>query len=289
MADSLNETAGPEIRPAAPTPAPAPAQPSRARVLFRGRFAIAYLALALVLGAAAGLLVVFVANDGTETASDGRASSWSDWRPSASGTLAVREIAREIAPRYRLGNGQQLVGVVAGPMLLPSANGPLPVTALLISSGSAGVAGERVNIAFPEAGVFYQLCGASGGCLIPGNATAERGLLVRREALELALYTFQYLPEADHVLAFLPPPPGVQQTDPRFQRAVYLPREHVSPLLRVPLTSALPPGTVTIKPGDLTPQQGTVIDQFTAQQVFHYDFRQLPDQSVLVALSPLEP
>ena len=31
--------------------------------------------------------------------------------------------------------------------------------------------------------------------------------LVRREALELALYTFRYLPDADMVVTLLPPPP----------------------------------------------------------------------------------
>jgi hypothetical protein len=289
VADSLNETAGPEIRPAGPAPAPAPAQPSRARVLFRGRFAIAYLALALVLGAAAGLLVVFVANDGTETASTGQASRWSEWRPSFSGTLAVREIARQIAPLYRLPNGQQLVGAVAGPMQLRTANGPIPVSVLAIASGQAGVPEQRVEIEFPSAGVFFQLCGAGGGCLIPGDASAERGLLVRREALELSLYTFHYLPEADHVLTFLPPPPGVQPSDPEFRRVVYLNRGHLAPLLRVPLRSALPPGTTTLKPGDLSPEQGRVVDTFTAPQIFQYDFQQLPDQSALVQLSPIEP
>jgi hypothetical protein len=173
-------------------------------------------------------------------------------------------------------------------MQLRTVNGPIPVSVLAIASGLAGVPTQRVSIEFPEAGVFFQLCGAGGGCLIPGNASAERGLLVRREALELSLYAFHYT-EADHVLTFLPPPPGVQPTDPEFRRAVYLHRNHVAPLLRVPLTSALPPGTTTLRPGDLAPQQGTVIDKFTTSQVFHWEFQQLPDQSALVQLSPIEP
>jgi hypothetical protein len=290
VAESLNETAGPEVRPAehTPAPVPAPAKPSRARDLFRNRFALAYLGLAAVLGAAVGLLVVLVSNN-TGAVSQARTAKWSDWQPTEGGTVAVRQIASEIGPRYRLPNGQQLVGVVAGPMLLQSADRLIRVSAFLIASGRAGVPAEEVRVEFPGAGVFYQFCGAGPNCVIPGAPDGARGLLLSREALELALYTFHYLPQADHVLAFLPPPPGVPRTDPQFQRVLYLPRTYLAPLLRVPLTSALPPGTVTLKPSDLSPQQLTMINDFTENQVYHWEFQPIPDQSAVVQLSPLEP
>jgi hypothetical protein len=243
----------------------------------------------VVLGAAVGLLVVFVANNGTDSATQAETSRWSEWRPSAGGTLAVREIASKLQPRYRLPNGQQLVSVIAGPMLLRSADRLVPVSAFLITSGHAGVPAEEVRIEFPGAGVFYQFCGAGPGCSIPGKGDTTRGLLLSREALELALYTFHYLPQADHVLVFLPPLPGVPPTDPEYQRVIHLPRQHLAPLLRVPLSSALPPGTATLEPGDLTPQQGKLINDFTELQIYHWDFQPIPDQSAAVQLSPLEP
>ena len=36
---------------------------------------------------------------------------------------------------------------------------------------------------------------------------STRGAVVFREALELALYTFRYLPDAESVMVMIPPPP----------------------------------------------------------------------------------
>ena len=40
-----------------------------------------------------------------------------------------------------------------------------------------------------------------------GKPSEERTLLLRREALELALYTFRYAKDVKQVIAILPPPP----------------------------------------------------------------------------------
>ena len=50
---------------------------------------------------------------------------------------------------------------------------------------------------------------ASGraGSIKGGKASEERHKVLQREALELALYTFRYLPDADGVVTVLPPPP----------------------------------------------------------------------------------
>jgi len=55
--------------------------------------------------------------------------------------------------------------------------------------------------------VAYNLCGIGGkNCSIgTGAPSTDRLLLLRREALELALYTFKYLGGTDNVLAVLPP------------------------------------------------------------------------------------
>ena len=145
MADIVNESPTPLTR---PEPVP---------IVSRRRFGAAYLLLAVIVGAAVGLIVVLAGRDTTHRQV---ADTWSTWKPATAGTEGVREIARHVSPSYQLANGHQLLGVVAGPMQIPSTSRPVPVSALLISSGIAGRTQERVDITFPNAGVFYQLCGS---------------------------------------------------------------------------------------------------------------------------------
>lgn len=272
MADLVNETP----RPLAP--------PKSDPVVSRRRFGAAYLLLAAIVGATVGLIVVLAGRTDTHhrAASDG----WSNWKPATTGTLGVRDIARHVSTEYHLENGALFTSVIAGPMQIESGSGPIPVSAILIRSGTAGVPEERIDAAFPSAGVFYQLVGTGANRSIPGTATLARGQLVRREALELALYTFHYLP-TDYVLAFLPPPAGISQQSPLFNRVVLFSRENLHDELSVPLEQALPGGVRKMTPADLPASEGNAIEGMTHGMVFHYDFQQAADNSVLVVLSPL--
>ncbi len=55
--------------------------------------------------------------------------------------------------------------------------------------------------------VAYNVCGlgTKQDCAMSGTATTNRMLLLRREALELALYTFRYIGGAQNVVVVLPP------------------------------------------------------------------------------------
>src|SRR5436189_5755151 len=117
-------------------------------------------------------------------------------------------------------------------MKIPTTQALVPVQSILIASGKAGVRQQRVDIAFPEAGILIQLCGTNRDCSIP-SATGRVANLVRREALEIALYCFRYLPQADYLLMFLPPDRGTAPSRPPFQRACYCDR----PGLAGPLSS----------------------------------------------------
>jgi hypothetical protein len=264
-----------------PTPL---ARPKPEPTASRRRFGVAYLVLAAIVGTAVGLVVVFATGDDSHKATG---QAWSAWAPQASGTLGVREIARHVSSQYHLENGALLTSVIAGPTQIESSQGPIPVSAILIRSGKAGVRQERIEIAFPEAGVFYQLAGAGQNRTIPGQATVARGELVRREALELALYTFHYLPQADYVLAFMPPPTGASPQSPLFNRVVFLPRTALAQELQRPLKDTFPPGEKRITPSTLTPAQSNAIEALTAGRVFHWDFQQAVDQSALLVLSPV--
>ena len=273
MADIVSEQPAPLTR---PTPEPS---------VSRRKFAVAYLALAAIVGAAVGLVVVFAGDDSGGNST--RQQAFSSWAPETTGTLGVREIARHVSSQYHLENGALFTSVIAGPMQIESSGGPIRVSAILIRSGMAGVKQERIDIAFPQSGVFYQLAGTAQNRSIPGQATLARGQLVRREALELALYTFRSMPQADYVVAFMPPPAGVPQTSPLFNRAIFLPRTALARELHAPLESTLPPGETKITPTGLSPTQANGIEALTAGRVFHWDFQQAPDQSAWLVLSPV--
>jgi hypothetical protein len=267
---------------------PAPlARPRPEPQVGRHRFGIAYLVLAAIVGTAVGLTVVFATRGGDHEQPVVR---WSSWQPTTTGTLGVREIARHVGPRYVRANGQQLVSVVAGPMAFPSPQGPIPVTAILVSPGNAGVTSDAIDVVQPGAGAFYHLCGTGdANCVIPGTSTPNRGRLVIREAVELALYTFHYLPEATDVVVFLPPPRGVTQQDPKFQRAVYLPRSVLNAALAKPLSSTLSSETSTVSPDTLPADELNAIVGLTSNRVFHYDFQQAAGNAAYLLLAPLEP
>lgn len=242
----------------------------------------------MIVGAAVGLIVVLATrNDAAQTVTS--SEKWSAWAPTTTGTRAVRDIARHVSPSYRQANGRQLVGAVAGPMIVRFTEGTKPVSALLISSGISGRVAEHIDVTFPNAGVSYTLCGRLAQCQPSANPTVAEQVLLQREALELALYTFHYLPESDHVVVFLPPRPGVQQTDPRYDRAIYVPREALSDQLRSPLAATMQTPKSGIAPETLSQADGNTVLGILAGHMFHWAYQQSPDNSVLLVLSPIEP
>ena len=85
------------------------------------------------------------------------------------------------------------------------------------------------------------------GSIKGGKPTNERGALVRREALELALYTFRYIDDVDMVVALLPPlpPKKGQATDDAAARAralFYRPGD-LKPELDRPINATIAPAT----------------------------------------------
>ncbi len=122
---------------------------------------------------------------------------WSAWRPVSGGVDPAQQIAEYVAPQYRLSGGKQIVQAFGGP---PTLKGQ-PLTIGIVHSGQTPAPLEGNN-------VLYQLCGDGVDCSIKeGKPSNQRGLLVAREALELALYTFRYVSGVDRVLVTMPPPP----------------------------------------------------------------------------------
>ena len=82
----------------------------------------------------------------------------------------------------------------------------LPIRAVVIQHDASNPTKEDdVEVIDVGNSVMYNLCGVGQKCSIAeGKPSQERARLLRREALELALYTFKYVDDVDSVIALLP-------------------------------------------------------------------------------------
>lgn len=234
------------------------------------RFGAAYAALAIVVGLAVGGFVVLSGRPAALPKAD-----WSSWQPALKGSAGAREIAEHVSRFYRLQSGAQMVGVIAGP---PSVQN-VRVGYYALSNGG-GV--DDLSILPAEDSVSYQLCGLGARCAIrEGPATPQRARLLHRQAVELALYSFRYIDEADSVVAFMPPRTG---QNPTF--ALFFRRSEMADALERPLSATLPAR------GLLTPEQidraeTLKIARLTADNLFQYSFQQAPDGQAVLVLNPV--
>ena len=247
--------------------------------LYRFRFLIAYGVLGVVLGAAAaGFGLLLMTGAGDEEADD---SGWSEWRPTAVGEAGVDQIANHIAKTYKLPSGRQLVAVVADEPLVQN---EVPVSNVAIDNGVADADGNRYTIHATDGDFMYVLCGLGQNCSIrEGKASVDRHRLLRREALELALYTFRYVRGVDAIIAFLPPRRGQRPQD-----LLYFRKRDFQELLDRPLRATLPSEKPPL-PHKIPEGERKTIDQLTTRNLFRYEFTQAPDASAILVLTPRSP
>ncbi len=119
-------------------------------------------------------------------------------------------------------------------------------------------------------------------CAIPeGTASPERGRMLRREGLELALYTFTYMKQIDSVFEFMPAPLGKKPTSALFFR-----RADLEQALARPLNATLPAQPPFVS-NTVSPAEVANIDRLTARNQFTYAFGQLKDGSAAALLTPI--
>jgi len=201
---------------------------------------------------------------------------WSPWKPSNSGvSKGADQIARHVGPSYRLPSGDQLVLVTGGPLKVAALDLPVRI-AVEGSSGSPDA--QVVN----GKTAMYVLCGLGSRCSIDkGKPSSQRFLLLRREALELALYSFHYLNGVENVVALLPPAPGQ-----RPRNAVFFRRRDLAPALDHPLAATLPSPPPTLNALPSSPE-ATLIAQLTDRNLFQYSFQQGQDLGAFLVLNRL--
>jgi hypothetical protein len=262
-------------------PVPQPSRAERARrTAYRGRFAILYVVLAAVAGAAVATTVVLVGRG-----SPAPAPPWSEWQPEGSAQRRVAQIADHVARPYRLPSGNQLVSAVGGPPSAPTEDGTLVrIRFILVGPQTARGQEEADDVKAIDAGgaVSFVLCGVGGrSCAIgEGTPSAERQALLRRQALELALYTFKYVDGVDSVAVVLP------QDNPNLPpTAVYLEQSDVGGELSRPLAETL---TAPIVPdiGGISADELTTIDRLTRPHLYSYQYDRAQDGSAIMVLTP---
>lgn len=280
MAGDVNERSAPL---AVEAPAPlviAPPRSERARsTVYRLRFGIVYVLLAAVVGAAVGTFIVLASGPDKAPAAD-----WSTWRPDgdASRDAAAKQIADHVSKEYRLPSGRQLAAVLVGPPVVQDVR----VRAIAVRPDTSTGQAEEGDIAITEAqnSMMFILCGLGQSCSIDeGQASMERHQLLRREALELSLYTFKYVRDVDSVTVFLPPNPADKDSP---GTSVFLKSRDVRDELRGALPRTL---TAPVTPGigEIESAEGGTIDRITRQRTYSYEFQQAQDGTAVLVLTPV--
>ena len=255
-------------------PAPAQSEPRPAATPHRHRFLFVYGILGGVLAAAIAGVVVYAGR------SISPAPAWSSWHPHGGGLGAAKQIGDQVGASYRLPNGSQLVDVIAKAPTVPGQGGaPVPINFFAIR-GSQGTA-DRVFAVSSSNTIMYSLCGLGTSCTIAtGKPSVARGTLVRREVLELALYTFRYVGGVKSIVAFMPPK-NASTTPP----AILLQKSDLEAQLKTPLEQVL--RAKTPLPAGIPAHEVQVIDSTTESRVYTYGISQTQQGDVVLVLKPL--
>jgi hypothetical protein len=226
----------------------------------------------------------------------GPRGAWSAWSPPDGGVAGEREIAQQVAPFYRASPAVQLVVVTVQNV-----------------SGSATGSGLQVAVRDPTSGqlaslpgntAVYNLCGLGANCAIAAGApSAARLLLLRREALELALYTFKYIGGTQNVVAILPPghtittgqltprPPtaGQKTTSSTVNVAVVFDRQSLKRFIDQPLQNTLPEQLAPTVAQMSNAPEAELVSVITGQALFNQQLIQAQDGSNVLVLNQLPP
>jgi hypothetical protein len=237
------------------------------------RFGAAYFALAAMLGAAIGFFIVLV-----ERPAPVPPPPWSAWQPESEAPIAqVTEIADHVAAQYHLKSGHRLVSVLVGS---PDSSDQ-QIRAVAIAKRQNATQRDDYDFVDANSTAMFILCGDRKlNCAIKeGQPTQARHALLRREALELALYTFRYVSDTDFVVAFLPPRKGRKNlTDALFFRKGDLAEQLSEPLVRT-----LPKARAPL-PDKLTKRERRRIDNLTLARFFTFNLTTTQDGARLLVL-----
>lgn len=278
MAEDVT-VAAPARSPARPLAEPDASRRERARrSSYRLRFAIVYVLLAALLGGGLGAFALLATR-----AAPAEETPWSQWQPSGSPTAMLRQIADRIPKAYTEG-GQQLTVSTAGGLSVPLGDGDVPIRTIFVEPDTSRGQAEDADIkAYDGATVVsFALCGVGENnqcALRAATASTDRSTLLRRQAVELALYTLKYVEDVESVLVFMPPNAKGEGTG-----AVFLTRDDVAAELDRPLTEILPSRTPSVD--SLSEIEEGHVLRLTEGRIYAFQFEPAPDGSPILVLSP---
>jgi hypothetical protein len=268
----------PQGEAAPPGDGPVAAAPRRPAP-FRSRFGFVWGAL---LGIGACAIAAFVLLLGTQR--DGGpvlAANWSEWEPETARMVdGAQEIADHVGLQYKLDGGEQLVSIRSRPLEL--------------ADEAIGVAvrpsGGEIQMLEGD-GLMFVLNGLGPNGRPTGKPSKERGRLLMREALELALYSFRYLEDVTMVAVLLPQTAEQAAVNaagaaaaPQTNAVFYRPGDLLAEL-QVPLDRTLSPKTP--RPSTMGKDEASRVDSLTLRNLFLASVQQLEaEQDYLVLVEP---
>ena len=191
----------------------------RPRSAYSKRFMLAN----LLVVAGLGVLVLF----GFLVSKDSSKQAWSEYTPEGNDVFEKAQNMVNHAPKYRFG-GAPIAVVQAQPLLYRDA----VVDGIAFTRPPLRQVGGRLTLRARRLDDRLRLL-RPGRCALPQAGAGEIGPLLRRESLELALYTFKYWPDMRSIVTLLP-------ANGNSSAAVFLRRRHVEKFLDKPLQATLP-------------------------------------------------
>lgn len=231
-----------------------------------------FLAANLVVAAGfLGVLVLFAF-----LVSRGTSNSWSSFKPKGGDVYdKAQHMADHVAPAYKY-NGQQIAVVQAQPLLYQDA----VVDGIAFTRQPFRKIGSPYKQFEPSGStIAYVFCGQAPKCGLPSEGAEDTVPLLRRESLELALYTFKYSPNVDSIVSLLPPAGNTNY-------AIYLRRRSFAKELSKPLDATLPSHKV-VNYEQLGPVEKATIDRLTMKNTFQSQFAQGANGRTLLVLRSL--
>lgn len=279
--------AAPAARPEVEKPAASRAERAHSSAYYT-RFSLAYTVLIMLAVAGVGALALILLRPAAP-----HSPPWSKFVPTGSSLDMERQIATRVSSEYKAAPGSLLVTVFPGPLQAPGVvqgdTGPqsvqVPISLVAVQPDVSTGQHDQGDFTFyqPDSTVGYEMCGFSDSqqnCAAPSSVGADPEQLLRREALELALYTLKYVPGTNAVLTYLPPTSNPQAPT----RAVFITRSDAGKSLHVPLARTLKTQEVLLGAALLVPDSGHVA---ALTHIFTTSYQTLPsDGTAALTLTP---
>jgi hypothetical protein len=227
----------------------------------------------VVLAGAVGVLVLFA-----YLVSRGTSSSWSSYKPKGGDVFTkAQNMADHVAPAYKY-NGAPIAVVQAQPLVYQDA----VVDGIAFTRQPFRKIGSPLKQFEPSGStVAYVFCGSAARCGLPSTGAQDTVPLLRRETLELALYTFKYTPSVDSIVGLLPPAGSTNY-------AIYLRRRNFQKELSKPLDATLPQHKV-LSYQQLSPVERATVDRLTMKNTYESQFSKGANGRTVLVLRSLVP